>query len=137
VLLLDASVWVLLVDPGDRYHDDAVNLIRRRADSLGALDLTLYEISNAIGVKRRNAREAMNVIRLLLTCCRGRVVSTGAELAESALEVAHEHGLTAYDAAYVAAAGRNGWKLVSTDLADLVSKGLAVTPDVADYPLHG
>jgi hypothetical protein len=32
------------------------------------------------------------------------------------------------------AARRHGWTLVSADIADLVSKGLAVAPDVADYP---
>lgn len=56
---------------------------------------------------------------------------------DTALEVASEHDLTAYDAANVAAARRNGWTLVSTDIADLVSKGLAVAPDAADYPLSG
>jgi predicted nucleic acid-binding protein len=137
VLLLDASVWVLLVDPKDPHHRDAVNLVRDQAASLAALDLTLHEIGNAIGVKRGNAREAINVIRLLLACCRDRVVSADAELAGFALEIASEHGLTAYDAAYVAAARRHGWALVSADVADLVSKGLAVTPGAADYPLSG
>lgn len=134
VFLLDASVWVLLVDPGDPRHRDAVNLIRDQATSLAALDLTLYEIGNAIGVKRGNVREATNVIRLLLVCCRDHVVSADAELAGSALEIASEHDLTAYDAAYVAAARRYGWALISADIADLVSKGLAVAPDAADYP---
>jgi predicted nucleic acid-binding protein len=134
VFLLDASVWVLLVDPEDPRHGDAVALVRDQATSLAALDLTLHEIGNAIGVKRSNAREATNVIRLLLACCRDRVVSADAELAGSALEIAVEHGLTAYDAAYVAAARRHGWVLVSTDIADLVSKGLAVAPGAADYP---
>lgn len=137
MLLLDASVWVLLVDPGDPHHDVAIALIRDEAGSLAALDLTLYEIANAIGVKRGDAREAANVIRLLLTCCRDRMVAADAELVDAALEIAAEHGLTAYDAAYVAAARRYGWTLVSTDIADLVSKGLAVTPDAADYPLSG
>ena len=50
------------------------------------------------------------------------------------MKVVTEYGLTAYDAAYVAAARRCGWQLVSLDLRDLVSKGLAVTPDAADYP---
>lgn len=45
-----------------------------------------------------------------------------------------EHGLSAYDAAYVAAARRNGWQLVSLDVRDLVSKGLAVTPDAVGHP---
>jgi len=101
------------------------------------LDLTLHEVGNAIGVKGGNAREADNVIRLLLACCRDRVVKADADLVDSALEIAAEHNLTAYDAAYVAAARRHGWTLVSTDIADLVSKGLAVTPDAADYPLSG
>ncbi len=134
MFLLDASVWVLLVDPEDPRHGDAVTLVRDQATSLAALDLTLHEIGNAIGVKRGNAREATNVIRLLLACCRDRVVPADAELAGSALEIASEHGLTAYDAAYVAAARRHGWALVSADVADLVSKGLAVAPDAADYP---
>jgi predicted nucleic acid-binding protein len=134
VLLLDASVWVLLVDPGDPRHGDAVTLVRNRGVSLAALDLTLHEIGNAIGVKRGNAREAANVIRLLLACCRDRVVTADAELVDSALEIAAEHGLTAYDAAYVAAARRHGWTLVSADMVDLVSRGLAVAPDAADYP---
>jgi predicted nucleic acid-binding protein len=134
VLLLDASIWVLLVDPGDPRHGDAVTLVRDRAASLAALDLTLYEVGNAIGVKRGNTREAINVIRLLLACCGDRLVSADAELVGSALEIAAENGLTAYDAAYVAAARRYGWTLVSTDIADLVSRGLAVAPDAADYP---
>lgn len=55
----------------------------------------------------------------------------GPDLIDHAVDVASEHALTAYDAAYVAAARRNGWTLVSTDIADLVSKGLAVAPDAA------
>ncbi len=134
VFLVDASVWVLLVDPGDPYHDEAVALIRDHPTSLAALDLTLHEVANAIGVKRGDAGEAAKVIRLLLACCRDRVVSADADSIGSALEIAAEHGLTAYDAAYVAAARRHGWALVSTDIADLVSKGLAVAPDAANYP---
>jgi predicted nucleic acid-binding protein len=67
---------------------------------------------------------------------RGRhgVVAIDSRLATEAAEIAAEHGITAYDAVYVAAAGRNEWTLVSTDVADLVSKGLAVTPDAALYP---
>jgi len=137
VLLLDASIWVLLVDPEDPQHSDSVTLIRDHAPSLAALDLTLYEIANAIGAKRGNLGEATNVIRLVLACCRDRVVSADQELIESALGIAAEHKLTAYDAAYVAVARRYGWTLVSTDVADLVSRGLAVTPGAADYPLSG
>jgi len=55
-------------------------------------------------------------------------------LLEDGLDLIGEHGLTACDAAYVAAARRHGWQLVSLDVRDLVSKGLAVTPDSAVYP---
>lgn len=106
----------------------------REAQTLSALDLTLYEVANAVGVKQGDANEANRVNRLLLRCCRDRVLRVEAELVDSALQIASEHGLTAYDAAYVAAARRHGMALVSTDIRDLVSKGLAVTPDAAVYP---
>jgi predicted nucleic acid-binding protein len=70
-----------------------------------------------------------------VACCVGdRLVRVDAELIDGAIEVAREHRISAYDAAYVAAARRHGWTLVSADVRDLVSKGLAVAPDAADYP---
>jgi predicted nucleic acid-binding protein len=111
-----------------------MSLVRSGGGRLGALDLTLYEIGNAVGVKQGEANEAGRVVRLLFRCCRNRLLAIDAELLDSALHLASEHGLTAYDAAYVAAARRQGWTLVSTDIADLVCKGLAVTPDAAVYP---
>lgn len=111
-----------------------MSLIHEQASSLSALDLTPYEVANAIGVKQGDAHEANRVNRLLVKCCRDRVLPVEAELLDSALQLAAEHVLTGYDAAYVAAARRNGLTLVSTDIRDLVSKGLAVTPDAAVYP---
>ena len=134
MLLVDASVWVSLVERESPHREVVARLIRNGTGALGALDLTLYEVGNAIGVKQGNATEAGKVIRLLLRSCRNRVLAIDAELLGSALDLAGEHGLTAYDAAYVAAARRNGWQLVSLDVRDLVAKGLAVTPDAAVYP---
>ncbi|HKO37613.1 MAG TPA: PIN domain-containing protein [Solirubrobacterales bacterium] len=134
MLLVDASVWVCLVEDESPHREAAASLIREQTSSLSALDLTLYEVANAIGVKRGDTQEASRVNRLLLRCCRDRVLSVEAELVNSAMQIAAEHGLTVYDAAYVAAARRNGLTLVSTDIRDLVSKGLAVTPDAAVYP---
>jgi predicted nucleic acid-binding protein len=74
------------------------------------------------------------VLRALTTRCGENIVAIDAQLISLAMKIAVDHGLTAYDAAYVAAARRNGWTLVSADIADLVSKGLAVAPDAADYP---
>jgi predicted nucleic acid-binding protein len=131
VFLVDASVWVALVERESPHREAAASLVRGRGAPLGALDLTLYEVCNAIGVKQGSPDEANRVARLLLKCCRDRVLPVDLDLLDSALAVAAEHALTAYDAAYVAAARRYGMKLVSTDIADLVSKGLAVTPGAA------
>ena len=106
-----------------------MSLIQEQAPSLNALDLTLYEVANAIGVKQGDAHEANRVNHLLVKCCRDRVLPVEAELLDSALQVAAEHRLTVYDAAYVAAARRNGMTLVSADIRDLVSKGLAIEPN--------
>lgn len=134
MLLVDASVWVSLVERDSPHREAAATLIRDGAQAMGALDLTLYEVANAIGVKQGDVQAASQVNRLLLRCCRDRVLKVESELVDSALRVAVEHGLSAYDAAYVAAAHRHGMTLVSTDIRDLVSKGLAVTPDAAVYP---
>jgi predicted nucleic acid-binding protein len=48
-----------------------------------------------------------------------------------ALSIAVGHEISASGASYVAAAHREGWTLVSLDLEDLFSKGLAITPDAA------
>jgi predicted nucleic acid-binding protein len=134
VFLIDASVWVSLVERGSAHREAAASLVREQAQSLGALDLTLYEVANAVGVKQGDAREAGRVNRLLLRCCRDRLFTVDVELVEAALQLAREHGLTVYDAAYVAAARRHAMTLVSVDIRDLVAKGLAVTPDAAVYP---
>jgi predicted nucleic acid-binding protein len=134
MLLVDASVWVSLVELESPHRETAVDLIREQAQMLGVLDLTLYEVANAVGVNKGDANEAGRISRLLLKCCRDRVLRVDTELVDAALRVAAEYRLTAYDAAYVAAARRHGMTLVSTDIRDLVSKGLAVTPDAAVYP---
>ncbi len=101
---------------------------------LAALDLTFYEVANAVGVQCANPAGARTLAGVMRRRCDPRLISVDAELLEVTLEVAADHGLSAYDAAYVAAARRAGWQLVSIDVRDLVSKGLAVAPDAALYP---
>jgi predicted nucleic acid-binding protein len=132
--LVDASVWVAVADPGDRYHADAQALVVDVGQPLAALDLTLYEVANVMGPKKGQPREGRALLRLIERRCRDSLLAADSDLLESALELAADHGITAYDAAYVAAARRHGWTLISADIADLVSKGLAVAPDAADYP---
>jgi predicted nucleic acid-binding protein len=132
-LLVDASVWGALAEPGGRFHAKARELLVDSDASVGALDLTFFEVANAVGVKMRQPKRAHWLHDLVATKCSGRLVRVDPRLVGDAVEVAAQYGLTAYDAAYVAAARRYGWTLVSADIADLVSKGLAVTPD-AVYP---
>jgi predicted nucleic acid-binding protein len=134
MLLIDASVWIGARDPEDRFHSEARKIVLDFTQPVAALDLTFYEIANAMGARKGQAEEARFLVKMLTERCGADVIAIDAGLIEYALEVAAEHGLTAYDAAYVAAAQRHGWTLVSADVADLVSKGLAVAPDAADYP---
>jgi len=134
VLLLDAGVWIAAKDGADRYSKAARRVAVDSDQPVAALDLTLYEVANVIGSSKGRIEEATDVCRLISSRCAGRMVAVDAQLIRRTVETAAEHGLTAYDAAYVAAARRHGWTLVSTDITDLVSKGLAVAPDAADYP---
>jgi predicted nucleic acid-binding protein len=61
VLLLDASVWVATVDGEDLFEPASRELVADRRRSLGALDLTLYEVANAVGSKRGRPKEAASV----------------------------------------------------------------------------
>lgn len=134
MLLLDAGVWVAAKDADDRYYAAARALALDLKRPVAALDLTLYETANVVGRRWGKPVAARELCRSIVKRCGDRLLSVDADLIDAAVEVASEHGLTAYDAAYVAAARRHGWALVSADIADLVSKGLAVAPDAADYP---
>jgi predicted nucleic acid-binding protein len=133
LLLLDANVWVAAGIPAHPAHESAAALAHGGA-SVAALDLTLYEVVNAVARQYRQSDQAQRIARAMLSTCGENLVRVDQALGEETTKVVSEHGLTAYDAAYVAAARRNGWQLVSLDIRDLVSKGLAVTPDAADYP---
>lgn len=132
--LVDASVWIAARDPDDPFHEAARLIVLNVARPVAAMDLTLYEVANVMGARKNQLDEARHLLRLLVRRCGEQLIAIDPGLAESAVEIATEHGLTAYDASYVAAARRHDWTLVSTDIADLVSKGLAVAPDAADYP---
>ena len=99
-----------------------------------ALDLTLYEVANVIGSRRKQQKEARYLLQTLATRCGEDIVAVGPELIDSRARDCRRARSNRLRRVYVAAACRHGWTLVSTDIADLVSKGLAVAPDAADYP---
>jgi predicted nucleic acid-binding protein len=135
MLLLDAGVWIAAVDPNEPFHQASRAIVFDFDQPVTAMDLTFYEVANALGVKKGWSSEARYLSELMVKRCRrAGVVAVNPGLTDLATSIARDKGLTAYDAAYVAAANSNGWTLVSADIADLVSKGLAVTPDAAVYP---
>ncbi|HTB71541.1 MAG TPA: type II toxin-antitoxin system VapC family toxin [Solirubrobacteraceae bacterium] len=128
-LLLDASVWIAAVDSQDRYHIPARALVLDPARPLAALDLTLYEVANVVGVVKGRPEVAARISQTLLKRSEGALARVNQILAEDAIAIAIRHNLTAYDAAYVATAREHDWMLVSADLKDLVKPGLAAAPD--------
>lgn len=133
MLLLDSSTWVAAGLSAHPSHQAAAPLVRGGV-SVAALDLTIYEVVNVVARQYRQPDQAQRIARAVLRTCGDELIRVDHALGEEVVKVLSEHGLSAYDAAYVAAARRNGWQLVSLDVRDLVSKGLAVTPEAADYP---
>ena len=129
MLLLDAGVWIAAVDSEDRYHSASRALVLVSTAPTAALDLTLYEVANVIGARKRQHDLAERACRSIPERCGEHIARIDAELVKQTVTAIAEHGLTAYDAAYVAVARRYGWTLVSTDLKDLVSRDLALAPD--------
>ncbi len=131
-LFLDASVVLAAFDRDDDLHTPARAILSDGAVTLATLDLARYEVTN---VAIRAWRAPKLVSPLLEAIERiasdgGVLLSTQTLLARAA-QLAQEHALSAYDAAYVAAASYAGSSLVSCDIRDLVGKGLASSPAAA------
>ncbi len=128
-LFLDASVLLAAFDPEDDHHEAASALLVDTETTLATLDLARYEVANvAVRVWRAPESVAPPLAAVeQLADDGGVVISTGSLLTRAA-ELAERHTISAYDAAYVAAAGEVDRRLVSCDERDLVSKGLAVFP---------
>ncbi|MBA3421409.1 MAG: PIN domain-containing protein [Thermoleophilaceae bacterium] len=118
-------------DVADDHHDDACRFLRG-SEPVATLDLAYYEVTN-VAVRAWHdpsaARRLRGAVRALQDD--GGLVRGDEALAAAATELAEGHDLSAYDAAYVAAATAIGARLVSCDVRDLVSSGLAVLPGKA------
>jgi predicted nucleic acid-binding protein len=132
-LLLDASVVLAAFDSDDELHGPSQALLADPDVTLTTLDLARYEVAN---VAVRGWREFGRVATLLEAIDRisddGGIVPSTTSLLSRAAKLADEHTISVYDAAYVAAADQGGGTLVSCDIRDLVSKGLARSPASAN-----
>jgi predicted nucleic acid-binding protein len=129
VLLLDASVWMAAIDSDDRYHTASRGLVLDATRPLAALDLTLYEVANVVGVVKGRSDLGVRLCDAIVERVGECLIRVDAKLAKRAIALAREHDLTAYDAAYVATAQARKWTLVSADIKDLVTPDLALAPD--------
>jgi predicted nucleic acid-binding protein len=103
---------------GEEGVDEARELLdhyRRRTISLSILDLTPYEIGNALlrGGTRLDAGAVGAVLDALLELC-PRLAVSSAELTDAA-RLAENYQVTLYDAAYAAAARMRGARLATYD----------------------
>lgn len=133
-LFLDASAILAAFDSDDELHDAAKSILANPDVTLATLDLARYEVAN---VAVRAWRDSAQVFPLLEVVDRiaddGGVAPCTTTLLTRAAELAEQHTISVYDAAYVAAASQAGATLVSCDARDLVDKGLARSPaDIAD-----
>lgn len=131
VWFADASVLLARADTEDREHQATITLLAGTA-SIATLDLAYYEVTN-VAVRAWDDPAAARSLRGLVSALGGDggLVRVDEALAAAAAGLAEQHGLSAYDAAYVAGAASVGARLVSCDMRDLVAPGLAVTPTVA------
>lgn len=103
---------------------------RDRAISVTVLDLTPYEVGNALirGRASASAKQVAVVLHAMREIC-AAVTPTSSDLAHAA-QLAVEHELSLYDAAYAAVAQRRGAVLATFD-AKLLASGLGERPGPA------
>lgn len=131
-LLLDASVILAAVDQSDQNSQSAHRLLFDLTHDLASIDLIRYELANVTAVAWREPERTSAVLALAETLgAKNGLIRSDMAMLVSASEVAAEHGISTYDAAYVVAARSSSRTLVSCDQRDLVSKGLAILPDDA------
>lgn len=127
----DASVLLSADDADDEQHDAARRLLTG-AEPVATLDLAYYEVSN-VAIRAWHDPDAARRLRGVVQALSedGGLVRADEALAAEATAIAERHGLSVYDAAYVAGARAVGAQLVSCDIRDLVSRDLALTPQQA------
>jgi predicted nucleic acid-binding protein len=134
-LLLDASTILAAFDTDDVHHKPAKAILADTEITLATLDLARYEIANVAVRAWQAPDKAASLLEAIDRIGEdGGVVISDTGLLTKAAELAEKHSISAYDAAYVAASSTGGRTLVSCDERDLVSKGLAVSPEGVQKP---
>lgn len=95
---------------------------KERTVALSVLDLTVYEVGNALmrGRAGVSAEQAATVLEALVEIC--PCIRPTAEEMRAASQLAERHELTVYDAAYAAVAQSRSARLATLDRALLAAK---------------
>lgn len=122
----DANVVLKWFHTADEEEVDAahalLNAHRERLISLSVLDLTAYEVGNALmrGRAGASAEQAATVVEALIEIC--PAIRPSPKEMRAASELAERHNLTLYDAAYAAVAQSRSAELATLDRALLEAK---------------
>ena len=128
ILVLDASALLACEDSADPHYGPMRELVVLPVRSL-TLDLARYETANVAIHSWRSPEAADRLRRRLASMDADRAVISGSEeLLGAAVGIAERYRISVYDASYAAAARAVGAQLVSCDVRDLVSNGLAILP---------
>src|SRR6185369_14307588 len=127
----DANVVLKWFHAQDEEEVDAARALleahKERTIALSVLDLTVYEVGNALmrGRAGATAEQAATVVEALVEIC--PAARPSAEEMRVAAQLAERHGLTLYDAAYAAVAMSRSAELVTLDRA-LLDAGFGSKP---------
>lgn len=132
MIFLDASVLLAAEDSDDEQHEASLALLRTGA--LATIDLALYETTNVAITRWQDEAAAARLRQRIWTIAElGTLVRVDPPLGEDIAQLAQEHGLSSYDAAYLAGSRRLGITMASCDQRDLVSTGLAQLPSTLTH----
>lgn len=132
-LLLDASTILAAFDSDDDLHEASKAVLANPDVTLATLDLARYEVANGAVRAWRDPAQVSPLLEVIDRISNdGGVALSTTTLLTRAAEIADQHRISVYAAAYVAAASQAGATLVSCDTRDLISKSLANSP--ADIP---
>jgi len=127
----DANIVLKWFHAEDEEEVDAARALleahKERTIALSVLDLTVYEVGNALmrGPAGATAEQAATVVEALVEICPAARPSS--EEMRAASQLAERHDLTLYDAAYAAVARSRSAELVTLDRA-LLDAGLGSKP---------
>lgn len=130
-VVCDANIVVKWVHPqGEPGSDEAFELVlaaSRREIRLRVLDLTYYEVGNALIKKKALPGDRVATILRRIPSITGPPLCPVPEEMDLASELADRFGLTLYDAAYWATARSHGAELATVD-RELLAADAGSTP---------